>query len=151
MLQSLFQTFRSPYNIVSFHSSRYRQALPYFVIGILVTPVLFLFFKSFLIFLLSQVAIFMLFPAFLWIYLNTDEVTDIKLDIIKVCVIISLYFSYLMMFTWFMILLFKPTLRAEYVFLNLGYLFLLLIVVIIVIITCFYHRYARNIIRRKKI
>lgn len=149
MSNILFATFKSPYQTVTLQSSRYRQVMPYFVVLIIGLPMLFIFFKSFSIYLIAQVIIFLIFPIFLWVFLNTDKITDIKLDIIKIFVIISLYFSYLLGLCWVMVRIFQPSLKTEYLLLNLGYLLLLLIITIITASVFFYHRYAQKIINVK--
>ena len=149
MNQALFKTFKSPYHAVTLESPRYHQILPYFIILIIGLPLLFVFFKSFSIYLIAQVIVFLIFPIFLWVFLNIDKVTDIKLDIIKIFVIISLYFSYLLCLCLVMVVLFQPALKTEYLLLNLGYIILLLIVTIITTAVFFYHRYAQKIINVK--
>lgn len=149
MNQALFKTFKSPYYAVTLKSPRYHQILPYFIILIIGLPLLFVFFKSFSVYLIAQVIVFSIFPIFLWVFLNTDQITDIKLDIIKIFVIISLYFSYLIGLCWVMVVLFQPALKTEYLLLNLGYIILLFIVTIITTTVFFYHRYAQKIINVK--
>jgi len=147
MNQALFKTFKSPYHAVTLQSSRYHKVMPYFVVLIMGLPLLFVIFKSFSVYLIAQVIVFLVFPVFLWVFLNTDQVSDIKLDIIKVFVIMSLYFSYLLGLCWIMVGIFQPLLKTEYLLLSLGYIILLLIVTIITTVVFFYHRYAQKIIR----
>ena len=149
MHNALFQTFRSPYHVASLESSRYRHLVPYLAIFIIFLPVAFLIFKSFTIYLISHILVFFLFPAFLWVYLMTEKLSDIKLDVIKVFVIMTLYLSYLAGLVWIMIILLKPSLKIEFIFLSLGYMLLLLLATIMVTGVFFYHRYAQRIIKRK--
>ena len=151
MNKSLFKTFNSPYHALSFKSSRYKHVVPYFAAVMLILPLLFIIPQSFSVYLVSQVVIFILFPIFLWVHLNTDQVTDIKLDIIKVFVFITIYFSYLLILAWIMIQIFKPDFLLEYVILTIGYISLLFVMALIVTATFFYHRYAQRIIKESKI
>ena len=147
MNQALIKTFNSPYHVLSLKSSRYKGVVHYFVAVIMVIPWLFLPFHSFVIFLLSEVLIFILFPLFLWSYLNTDEVTDIKLDTLKIFVISTAYFSYLLGVTWIMLKILNPLFKNEYMLIKLGYIFLLIIVTIIVTAIFFYNRYTSKRIK----
>ena len=149
MRETLFQTFRSPYHASSLESPRYRRLVPYLAFIIVFLPVIFLIFKSFTIYLISHVLVFFLFPGFLWVYLMTEKLSDIKLDVIKVFVIITLYLSYLAGLVWVMIVFFNPSLKTEFIFLSLGYMALLLLTTIMVTGVFFYHRYAQRIIKRK--
>jgi hypothetical protein len=149
MHTSLFNTFKSPYHAVSLKSTRYKKLIKY-VIGVLVIlPLLFFVFQSLGVFLAIHIAILILFPVFIWIYLLTDKISDVKLDVIKVCVIMCIYFTYLVSITWLTLKLFNPELKKEFVTMSLGYIILLTIISIIVIVTFFYHRYAQAIIKRK--
>lgn len=149
MRDTLFQTFRSPYHVSSFKSSRYKSFVPYLAAFIVFLPISFLIFKSFTIYLISHLLVFFLFPGFLWVYLMTEKLSDLKLDIIKVFVIITLYLSYLAGLVWVMIIFLKPSLKTEFIFLSFGYMALLLIATIMVTGVFFYHRYAQRIIKRK--
>lgn len=151
MNSSLFKTFVSPYHAFSLHSSRYRHTVPYCVAALIVLPLLFLFFRSISVYYIGYVVVFILFPFFLWIYLNTDEVTDMKLDVIKVVVLTTLYFSYLLALSWVMTRILKATLTLEYMLITLGYIFLLFIVAVMITGASFFHRYAQRIIRAKSV
>lgn len=144
MNHSLYKTFISPYQARSLKSTRYQAALKYVVVLIIIVPLLFLIFQSFVVYFLSHVVILFFFPIFVWIYLKTDEVTDFKLDIIKVCVILTFYCSYLLMLAWVMIRLFRPIFAPEFVLLNLGYNLALIMITIIVTAIFFRRRYGRN-------
>ncbi|MFH1713442.1 MAG: hypothetical protein ABH896_04665 [Candidatus Jacksonbacteria bacterium] len=147
MNKLLFKTFKSPYHIATLQSSRYLQILPYLIVLIIIFPVLFLPFRSFSVYLISQIIVFLLFPIFLWVFLNADRYTDLKLDIIKVLALATIYFSYLLILCWAMVKLFQPTLKNEYLLLNLGYIFLLGIITVFITAIFFYHRYAQKIIK----
>ena len=151
MNQSLFQSFSSPYHAFSLASSRYRRAIPWFAGVLIVLPVLFLLFRSFSVYFIAQVLIFILFPIFIWADLNGDTMTDVKLDVIKVFVIGTLYATYLLILAWVMLAVFQPELKVEYMLINIGYIFLLLITGYIVAAASLFHRYAQKIIRDKKI
>lgn len=151
MNPSLIQSFASPYHAFSLHSSRYRKTVPYFVLLLVILPLLFLFFRSISVYYLGHVVVFILFPFFLWIYLNTDEVTDIKLDVIKVVVLTTLYFSYLLILSWIMTRILKATLTFEYMMITIGYIVLLFIVAVMITAASFFNRYAKRIIRAKNI
>ncbi len=151
MNSSVFKTFVSPYHAFSLHSARYRHVVPYCVFALVALPLLFLFFRSISVYYMGHVIVFILFPLFLWVYLNTDEVTDIKLDVIKVIVLTTFYFSYLLALSWVMTRVIKATLTFEYMLITLGYIFLLFIVAVMITGASFFHRYAQRIIREKNI
>src|SRR3990167_6057422 len=150
MNKSLFKSFISPYNAWTINNSRYRQVVPFLVCVLLAIPVIFLPLRSFAAYLMGQVIVFLLFPIFVWVDLNTETETDMKLDVIKTFVMIILYSTYLMILAWIMIIVFKPSLRVEYMLVNIGYIFLLLIITVIVATVALYHRYAQNVIQQKK-
>lgn len=151
MNSPLFQTFVSPYHAFSLHSARYRHVVPHCVVALLALPLLFLIFRSVSVYYMGYVIVFILFPFFLWIYLNTDEVTDIKLDAIKVFVLTTFYFSYLLALSWVMTRILKAELTVEYMLITLGYIFLLFVVSIMITGVSFFHRYAQRIIRAKNV
>jgi len=151
MNNSLFKTFQSPYHIVSLKSPRYKSVLKYLAVALLLLPVLFLVFKSFSMYLVGHAAVFVVLPLFLWMYLMSEQVTDVKLDVIKVFVILVVYFSYLTMLTWVMIRVFNPGFKYEYVLLSFGYIVLLGVVSVITVTAFFHHRYTQRVIERKKL
>lgn len=150
MNKTLFKTFISPYHAWTINNSRYRQVIPFFICVLVVMPLIFLPLRSFAAYLVGQVVVFLLFPIFVWVDLNTEAETDMKLDVIKIFVIIILYATYLMILAWVMLMVFKPSLRVEYMLVNIGYIFLLLIITVIVATVALYHRYAQNVIQQKK-
>lgn len=145
MNKSFYTTFVSPYYAFSYHSSRYRKVVPVCLVILMVLPLLFLIFRTFSVYLIAQVIVFVLFPVFLWIDLNTELVTDAKLDIIKVIVVVNSYAAYLLFLAWIMLGVFKPEFRIEYMLINIGYIFLLLISSFAVAAASLYHRYAQAI------
>jgi len=146
MSRILYNTFRSPYHYLTLETRRYRKVVPYLLVLMVILPLLFLPFKSFFVHLLSQVGIIILFPLFLWVYLNTDKETDVKLDVLKIFVIMTLYFSYFMLLTLVMARMLQPVLKNEFVFLNLGYVGLLFIIGLMVSAAFFHHRYTQRIL-----
>lgn len=150
MNEALFKTFRSPYQVLSLKSSRYRMVVHYFIFALVALPVVFLPMRSFSLYMISEIIIFLLFPLFLWAYLNTEEVTDIKLDTIKVVVISTGYFAYLMAVSLLMTKIFNPVFRNEYMVVKLGYICLLAILTTIITMLFFYRRYAQKKIRAYK-
>ena len=153
MNAAILKTFNSPYHVLSLKSSRYKGIMRYFAALLIIIPLVFLAFHSFSVFLLSEVLTFMLFPIFLWSYLHTDEITDIKLDTLKVCVMSMMYFSYLMGLTWIMLKIFNPVFKKEYMLIKLGYILLLVILTVSITAIFFYNRYTekRLIEHREKI
>ncbi len=144
MNEAIFKTFNSPYHVLSLKSSRYKGVVHYFAALLIIIPLIFLPFHSFSVFLLSEVLTFVLFPIFLWSYLHTDEITDIKLDALKVCAMSTMYFSYLMGITWVMLKIFNPVFKKEYMLIKLGYIFLLVILTVIITAIFFYSRYTEK-------
>lgn len=151
MNQSFFKSFNSPYHAFAFASNRYRRAIPWLAGILIILPILFLLFRSFSVYFVAQVVIFILFPLFIWADLNVDAVTDIKLDVLKVFAVGTLYATYLLILAWVMLAVFQPELKIEYMLINIGYIFLLLITGYIVAAASLFHRYAQKIIRDKKI
>jgi len=151
MHDALFNAFRSPYRVTALRSNRYKKVVHYLEGALVILPVLFLPLRSFSVYLGVQVAVLLLFPLFLWVYLRIDETTDVKLDVLKVFVIMVVYFTYLIALSWVMIVMFQPVLKAEYIVVNLAYVFILGLTSILIVAMFFHGRYARHFIHKKRI
>lgn len=148
MYDRLFQTFKSPYQIVTLESRRYRHITRCLFVLLVVLPVLFLLVRTPETYFWSRVVVLAVFPLSLWLYLKSEEVSDLKLDAIKIFTAASVYFLYLTFLIWVMIRMFNPALKLGFVLLSLGYIFLLAVISVIVVFTFFHNRYARRIISR---
>jgi len=124
--------------------SPYRRPAQVLLWILFILPALFLLAQSLDIYFVSHILILILFPAFVWCYLESDKLRDLKLDVAKISFVSTSYFSYLLFLSFVILKVLKSSFTASFLLIEFLYLGLLLVIMMLIIAVLLFKHYRHR-------
>ena len=121
--------------------SPYKRPYRLMLLGLIILPLFSLIIKNFDIYLISHALIMMIFPVFVWCYLESDKIKDIKLDIAKISLSLLGYSSYLLFLYFIIIRITKFKAGLSFLLIIIFYLGLLFVITVSVAVVILIRRH----------